>query len=74
MHNLFLLQTYEIKSLIKELLKSSNLSKGLLSIIDVSLLELYPKFVHSKQITIDDLQQFDLWPKVFSCFGMDANL
>ena len=58
----------------KELLKSSNLSKRLLSIIDVSLLELYPKFVHSKLITIDDFQQLDLWPKIFTRFGMHGNL
>ena len=65
-----LLQSFELKNLIKELLKLTRTSSRLLSIINTSLLKMYPSFVQSRLITIDELQQWDLWPKILTVFGM----
>ena len=67
---LILLQNSELTNLIKMLLKLTHMSNRHLSIINTSLLKMYPNFVHSRLITIDELQQWDLWPKVLALFGM----
>ena len=59
------LQSFELKSLVEELLKSKNVSIRLLSIINVSLLKIYSQ----SKPTISDLQEWNLWPKIFSGFG-----
>ena len=69
-----LLQNLELKSLIKELVKSDNISSRLLYFINASLLRIYPKFIQSKALTIDDLQEWDFWPKILKYFGMCADL
>ena len=50
------------------------MSNRLLSIINTSLLKIYPNFVQSRLITIDDLQQWELWPKILTVFGTYADL
>ena len=64
------LQHLELRSLIKEFVKSKYISLRLLYIIDVSLLKIYPKFVQSKLLTIDDLLEWEFWPKILTYFGM----
>ena len=70
--NYVLLQGFELKSLVTELVRSNFISSRLLSIVDTSLMKMYPKFVQSKVITIDDLQEWDFWPKVLMHYGMWA--
>ena len=65
-----LLQSFELNNLIKELLKLTHMSNRLLSIINTCLLKIYPNFAQSRLITIDELQQWDLWPKILTVFGM----
>ena len=69
-----LLQSFELKSLIKELFKSNYMSPRLLYFINASLLKIYPKFIQSKSFTIDDLQEWDFWPKILNYFGMSVNI
>ena len=64
------MQSVELKILIKELLKLTRVSKRLLTIINTSLMRIYPMFAQSKLITIDDLLQWDLWPKILTIYGL----
>lgn len=72
--NYTLLQSFELKNLIKELVKSNYVSTRLLSLVNASLLKLYPTFVQSKLITMEDIQEWDFWPKILIYFGMYANV
>ena len=65
-----MLQSSELKNLIKELLKPSSTSSRLLHIVNASLLLIYPKFAESKQMTIDAILEWNLWPNILTTFGV----
>ena len=69
-NNFLFYQSFELKNLMKELLKLTHVSGRLLSIINMSLMKIYPRFTHSKSITIDDLLQLDLWSKILTAYGI----
>ena len=60
--------------MVNELVKSNDVSTRLLYFINASLLRIYPKFTQSKVITIEDLQEWDVWPKILNYFGMCDDL
>ena len=56
--------------MVKELLKSRNITRRLLSIINTVLLKLYPRFVQTKAVAVKDLLEKNLWPVILVVFGM----
>ena len=65
-----LFQSNQLKSLIIELVQPNFTSRSLLSIVNRLLEIIHPKFVQSKVITIEDLQEWDFWPNIFIHYGM----
>jgi len=68
MNKILLQNSFELKNLIKVLLKSRNISSRLLMIINVTLQKIYPSFVQSK-LSLKDLE-WSLWPEILMFFGM----